>query len=426
MGMYTNFSGYHSAATDYTEVQPFVGESFNYHELGIMAATEMAANESAFMKGIALSELRAVEESGDTDVLYESVNFKGIFDKIKMFFKKIIEKIHKIFHTFVAKMSSWFGSNSSFAKSYEKEVVKKWANVKSDWEFKGYKYSHVFGDSAASGAETFKITIEGEIDGDGNSKVSLKNLVSGATSLQTIYKSDQLTDADEVENAKNALSKFREKLDDYKEKMRGAIVKDINSGTGITTTMALGSPDASTSGISALDSSEFTDELFKAFRSGENSKEDIPKDKILAMYGGSISGMMTYIKEFDKIKKKSETTERKLTGAIDKLISDMDKAQNELIKAAKDAETDKELITAKNEYIVQISAVYQSLYGAASEYLTQAFSAMLQAQKEACTQAKEIAVKVIGQSKKMTESYDYDSDSYANEGFDFISNVKLI
>lgn len=426
MGMYTNFSGYHSAATNYTEVQPFVGESFNYHELGIMAATEMAANESAFMKGIALSELRAVEESGDTDVLYESVNFKGIFDKIKMFFKKIIEKIHKIFHTFVAKMSSWFGSNSSFAKSYEKEVVKKWANVKSDWEFKGYKYSHVFGDSAASGAETFKITIEGEIDGDGAGKVGLKNLISGATSLEAIYKSNELTDADAVNDAKNALSKFREKLDDYKEKMRGAIVKDIANGTGITTTMTLGKPDASTSGISALDSSEFTDELFKVFRSGEDSKEDIPKDKILAMYGGSISSMMTYIKEFDKIKKKSETTERKLTGAIDKLISDMDKAQNELIKAAKDADTDKELITAKNEYIVQASAVYQSLYGAASEYLTQAFSAMLQAQKEACTQAKEIAVKVISQSKKMTESYDYDSDSYTNEGFDFISNVKLI
>ena len=420
MGMYTNFSGYHSAATNYTEVQPFVGESFNYHELGIMAATEMAANESAFMKGIALSELRAVEESGGTDVLYESVNFKGIFDKIKMFFKKIIEKIHKIFHTFVVKMSSWFGSNSSFAKSYEKEVVKKWANVKSDWEFKGYKYSHVFGDSAASGAEAFKLEIEGAIDSD------IKNLVSGATSLEAIYKSNTLTDANAVNEAKNALSKFREKLDDYKEKMRGAIVKDIADGTGITATINLGKPDASTSGISALDSSEFTDELFKVFRSGEDSKEDIPKDKILAMYGGSISGMMTYIKEFDKIKKKSETTERKLTSAIDKLISDMDKAQNELIKAAKDADTDKELITAKNEYIVQASAVYQSLYGAASEYLTQAFSAMLQAQKEACTQAKEIAVKVIGQSKKMTESYDYDSDSYANEGFDFISNVKLI
>ena len=425
MGMYTNFSGYHSAATDYTEVQPFVGESFNYHELGIMAATEMAANESAFMKGIALSELRAVEESGDTDVLYESVNFKGIFDKIKMFFKKIIEKIHKIFHTFVAKMSAWFGGNSSFAKSYEKEVIKKWANVKSDWEFKGYKYSHVFGDSAASGAETFKITIESEIDGT-SGKTGLKDLISGATSLSAIYGGDLISDANDAKDAKDELSKFREKLDDYKEKMRGAIVKDIADGTGITATINLGKPDASTSGISALDSSEFTDELFKVFRSGEDSKEDIPKDKILAMYGGSISSMMTYIKEFDKIKKKSETTERKLTSAIDKLISDMDKAQNELIKASKDAEKDKEFITAKNEYIVQISAVYQSLYGAASEYLTQAFSAMLQAQKEACTQAKEIAVKVISQSKKMTESYDYDSDSYANEGFDFISNVKLI
>lgn len=431
MGMYTNFSGYHSAATDYTEVQPFVGESFNYHELGIMAATEMAANESAFMKGIALSELRAVEESGDTDVLYESVNFKGVFDKIKMFFKKIIEKIHKIFHTFVAKMSSWFGSNSSFAKSYEKEVVKKWANVKSDWEFKGYNYSHVFGDSAASGAETFKIEIGKQIDGapaEGNNQAitGLKNLVSGGTSLETLYKGDQLSDVNAVKTAKDALSKFREKLDDYKEKMRGAIVKDIADGSGISTTMKLGEMNASTTGLSALDSSEFTDELFKVFRSGEDSKEDIPKDKLLSMYGGSISGMMTYIKEFDKIKKKSESTERKLTGAIDKLIKDMDRAQNELIKAAKDAETDKELTTAKNEYIVQISAVYQSLYGAASEYLTQAFSAMLQAQKEACTQAKEIAVKVIGQSKKMTESYDYDSDSYANEGFDFISNVKLI
>lgn len=421
MGMYTNFSGYHSAATDYTEVQPFVGESFNYHELGIMAATEMAANESAFMKGIALSELRALEESGGTDVLYESVNFKGIFDKIKMFFKKIIEKIHKIFHTFVAKMSSWFGSNSSFAKSYEKEVVKKWSNVKSDWEFKGYKYSNVFGDSAASGAEEFKIVIEGAVDSQ------IKNAVSGSASLETIYNGNALGTKEKVEAEKKKLSKFREDLDNYKEKMRGAIVQDIDSGTGIATTLNLGKPDANTAGISSLDSSEFTDELFKVFRSGEDSKEDIPKDKILEMYGGSISGMMTYIKEFDKIKKKSETTERKLTNAIDKLIKDMDKAQNELIKASKDATGDtKDLVTAKNEYIVQISAVYQSLYGAASEYLTQAFSAMLQAQKEACTQAKEIAVKVIGQSKKMTESYDYDSDSYANEGFDFISNVKLI
>lgn len=423
MGMYTNFSGYHSAATDYTEVQPFVGESFNYHELGIMAATEMATNESAFMKSIALSELKALEESGGTEVLYESVNFKGIFEKIKMFFKKIIEKIHKIFHTFIAKMSSWFGSNSSFAKSYEKEVVKKWANVKSDWEFKGYNYTHVFGDKGASdGAEQFKIDIDGISS-------NLKNTINGSSDLVTMY--NELSKKEDgnnqtVKEVKDDLSKIREKMDDLKEKLRGCVIDDIKNDTSFSTTvdLALGKE-----GVSSFDSSEFTEELFKIFRNGEDSKEDIPKDKILSMYGGSISGMMTYIKEFDKIKKKSESAEKKLTDAIDKLIKDIDKAQNDLIKASKNAEgseDEKKTKTETNETIVQVSAVYQSLYGAASEYLTQAFSAMLQAQKEACTQAKEIAVKVIGQSKKMTESYDYDSDSYANEGFDFISNVKLI
>ena len=73
-----------------------------------------------------------------------------------------------------------------------------------------------------------------------------------------------------------------------------------------------------------------------------------------------------------------------------------------------------------------MSSLYQTIYSAASEYVTQAFSAYLQAQKEACTQAKEIAVKVIGQSKKMTESYDYSSEETYNNGFDFISSVKLI
>lgn len=423
MGMYTNFSGYHSAATDYTEVQPFVGESFNYHELGIMAATEMATNESAFMKSIALSELKALEESGGTEVLYESVNFKGIFEKIKMFFKKIIEKIHKIFHTFVAKMSSWFGNNSSFAKSYEKEVVKKWANVKSDWEFKGYNYTHVFGDSAASGAEQFKINVEG-VSSD------LKNAINGSESLEQFYAKlikNEDGSNQTVKEVKDELSKVREKMDDLKEKLRGTIIDDIKNNNDLSTGIDLDAGKVGKDNASSLDSSEFTEELFKIFRNGEDSKEDIPKDKILSMYGGSISGMMTYIKEFDKIKKKSESAEKKLTDAIDKLIKDIDKAQNDLIKASKNAaEDEKKAKTETNETIVQVSAVYQSLYGAASEYLTQAFSAMLQAQKEACTQAKEIAVKVIGQSKKMTESYDYDSDSYANEGFDFISNVKLI
>ena len=119
MGIYTNHSNSYYASSDYRDVEPFRGEHFNYHELGIIAAVESAHNRDEFMKAIALSELASVEQYGTDQVFYESVNISGIFEKIKAFFKKIIEKIHKIFHTFVAKMSSWFGNNKDFAKKYE-------------------------------------------------------------------------------------------------------------------------------------------------------------------------------------------------------------------------------------------------------------------------------------------------------------------
>ena len=401
MGIYTNYTG-GSVSSNYTDVQPFVGENFNYHELGIMAAAEIATNHNSFMKSIALSELAAVEQTGSTDVLYESVNIKGIFEKIKMFFKKIIEKIHKIFHTFIAKMSSWFGNNASFAKTYEKEVLKGWSNVKNDWDFKGYIFTNI--NLNVEGADTMKIIIE-----DSDIK-EIKDLIENLNLANLCEKEGIDTSSDK------ALAKCREKMDDIKEIMRGTLINHINSNDFSTTLHISGNSSEK------LDSSEFTEELFKVFRNGQDSKEDISKNDILKGYDGSISGMMTYIKEFDKIKSKTEAVERKITKAVDGLIKKIDKEQNDLIKLNKDIKD--ENTKKQNERIVQGSSLVQSLYGFSSEMYTQAFSAMLQAQKDACVQAKEIAVKVIGQSKKMTESYDY-SGSY-NDGFDFISSVKLV
>ena len=156
MGVYTNYTGGYgtSFVGNYTQVEPFVGESFNYHQLGIIAASEINANHNAFMKSIALSELAAIEQTGDTDVLYESVNIKGIFEKIKMFFKKVIEKIHKIFRTFMAKLQSWFGDTKDFAIKYEKEVIKNWSQVSNNWDFKGYNYKKAI--LTKPGSETIK------------------------------------------------------------------------------------------------------------------------------------------------------------------------------------------------------------------------------------------------------------------------------
>ena len=397
MGIYTNYTG--SSVSSYTDVQPFVGENFNYHELGIMAATEIAHNSNSFMKSIALSELAATEQTGSADILYESVNIKGIFEKIKAFFKKIIEKIHKIFHTFIAKMKSWFGNNASFAKTYEKEVVKGWANVKNDWEFKGYKFTNI--NLNVEQADAMKVNITDAAE-------TIKNALSSGD-IATLCQASAITVSED------GLKQVREHMDDIKESMRKGLIDGLKNNSFNT------SVSASYSG-GGLDSSEFTEELFKVFRNDQDSKEDISKDKILESYGGSISGMMTYIKEFDKIKSKTEAAERKLVKGIDDLIKKVDKAQNDLIKENKDktkSEDEKKI----NEIAVQASSVFQTLYSGLSELTTQTFSALLQAQKDACVQAKEIAVKVIGQSKKITkESYDYSSDT----GFDFIGSVKLV
>ena len=420
MGIYTNYSG-SNISSNYTQVEPFVGENFNYHELGIRAASEIAANHNSFMKSIALSELAAFEQTGSTDVLYEAVAIKGIFEKIKMFFKKIIEKIHKIFHTFIARMSAWFGGNASFAKTYEKEVVKGWGNIKNDWEFKGYHFTHI-SETKADTDSKFSVMIEGDGGAELGIKKKLTDLIaSGLAEFIKSSSSDDLKallsdDSNDKNKNDTAITAVREKMDDIKDAMRFSIVQSIRDGHGLPTTIK-----ANFKG-SKYDSSEYTEELFKVFRNEEDSKESFEKKDVLASYGGSVAGMMTYIKEFDKIKTKTESAERKITKAINKLIDDVSKAQNANIKEMKDDKTK----TTLNEYLVQMSSLYQTIYSAASEYVTQAFSAYLQAQKEACTQAKEIAVKVIGQSKKMTESYDYSSEETYNNGFDFISSVKLI
>ena len=416
MGIYTNaaFGGYTSS--NYTSVEPFKGDHFNYHELGIIAAAESAANQNAFMKAIALNELAAMEQYGNTDVLYESVNLGAVFEKIKAFFKKIIEKIHKIFHTFIAKMSSWFGNNNNFAKKYEKEVIKNWAQISNDFEFKGYVFKYI---PCTKGEVKFANKTKDEIKTIiTNEKTELDDVIANPGTLKTYLGKYTKVDVDQE------VSKTRDKLDEIKDKIRASWIKNIKSEfTG-----------------TSLDSNEYSEELFKVFRSGEDSKEDMNKSKVLESYGGSVNGMMTFIKEFDKIKTELEKSEKAFTKGVDDIIAKINKAEDELVKQNRDSsktvtdstKTNQEKQDANdaiksNETIIGVSSLIQSLIGVEKECGIQAFSAMLQATKDACSQAKEIAVKVIGLSKKMTESTDYSSYNESSTfGGDFISAVKLV
>lgn len=482
MGIYTNYTGGYgtSFVGNYTQVEPFVGESFNYHQLGIIAASEINANHNAFMKSIALSELAAIEQTGDTDVLYESVNIKGIFEKIKMFFKKVIEKIHKIFHTFMAKLQSWFGDTKDFATKYEKEVIKNWSQVSNNWDFKGYRYDNVIKTKPASdeikaacdtnnkilkdfitngnlatalaklgGFVEVEITLD---DNDGanslsdidDEKLLLKSSVvqdpqkvpdnlfktaPDATQRQNFKSGDKITltiGKDVTKGATGTLQDsdihaIREKMEDIKDAIRKDIIDSLKSQTVFKSVVTINAENPS-----GIDAKEYSEELFKYFRNDQDSKDNLEKKDIQESYGGSISAMMGFLKDYKKITNNISTAEKKLTKGYDSLIKKMDKEENDLIKANK---TQSNTSTVKqNELIVQLSSMYQSIYSGLSECITEAFAAWMTATKDACTQAKEIAVKVINLSKKMTESYDYgyDDDRSYDGGYDFISSVKLV
>ena len=443
MGIYTNHSYYsgYGYNSNYRDVEPFQGDHFNYHELGIIAAVESAANRDAFMKAIALNELASVEQYGTDQVFYESVNIGGVFERIKAFFKKIIEKIHKILHTFIAQLSSWFQSSKDFAKKYEKEIIKKWGLVKNDWEFKGYKFTNLTGkdsnfsatyDTAKSNLTASDQTIADLINaktgdtltaalktigsiGDEHGKLreedtETKNGVGGQKTAGT---------ADHRAEVKKKLDEFRDHMDEWKDKVRGTIIGDGSKGNmKMDLTSITMKADAK-----SLDSKEFTEELFKAFRNGEDSKEDIK----LSDVGSSANEVITYLKDYDKIKEQTEKLESAMTKSIDDLIKAIDKAQNDLINENKGLGDDKKAKKLDNELIIQATSIYQSCWGFVKESQTQAFGAMLQALKDKCAQCKEVCVKVIGSSKKMTEeSYDY-SNSYSGNSFNsFIENVKLV
>lgn len=401
MGIYTNFSLNEGAvSTDYTAVEPFKGDHFNYQSLGIIAAAESAANQNAFMKAIALQELAAMEQYGTTDVLYEGVNIKGIFDKIKAFFKKIIEKIHKIFHTFVAKMSSWFGSSADFAKKYEKEIMKNWSQVSNDWEFKGYKFTNLelTKGSASSHLESLKTNCKKAVE-DAMDGGSLEASVERAITLGIIQDVTSGTDAEKITEATKRL---RDKLDDIKDYIRGSYL-DVEK---------------------KYDASEFNEELFKYFRNNEDAKVDLKKSDVVASYGGSISSMMTFLKDFAKIKESLEKGEKVFVKSIDDIIKNLEKSENDLIKDIKEDEKSR---TQINEAVVGLASLAQSVLGFQKEAGVQAFSAELQATKDACAQAKEISVKVIGLSKKMTESANLGNEDNNDGSFNsFIEAVKLV
>lgn len=329
------------------------------YEPGIEAAwaivAESEANYNAIMQAVGVEELMVYESTGE-EMVYEAGQISGFFGKVKEFFKKIWEKIKGLFQKFFAMFDSYTKNDKDFINKYKSQLLK--VDTR-NFEYKGFNFDKSKLNISLSDVEK---KIEGQIE----------NVVGVmGTSLDT----------DKLDN----YIKAAEDKVDIVEKMRGAAI-----------------------GESSLTGAELTKELFKMFRSGEESKETL--DNI------NVSDLLMNISANNDLKKNAEKAFKDLEKAIKDEIKTLEKAEREMTKSIPDAgELRAKQIRHANNVIYfkkEKMNILQVVNGA-----------KLTAIKDLNRQSKAICVALMNYRPK-NESFEFEDEySSVNEGF--LSGVVL-
>lgn len=409
MGIYSNFNSSSIDDGNFTPRDLFAecGETATYEELALAMVAESEQNYISIMKAIAINEVNYFAQNGE-EIVYEAGGVSGIFNKIKEFFKKLIEKVRQILHAFIAKLSSFASSDSSFVQKYQKEFSEKWNKIKSDYEFSGYKFT-VKTDAAPDRANIKGGAVEAVATCcDSSAEAAVKAAV-GVTNL-----SDILGVSGDL---KKILDSIRDNKDDIQEAMRGKVANIVTSSF---------SSGTATAADSKFTASEFSKELFEKFRDGEENKQSLELKKEF-----SVADIVGDVKNTDKFKKAAQ----KFTDAVVKGLNDEIKVLDKLEKDIVKIQTGDEIKSKSGNAKTAASNSASNVLGLVSEanglikdyssYYVQANGIYLQAIADRNRQAKAIMVKVIGSTKKMTESYDEDEYEEVAESVNYFDKIVL-
>ena len=353
------------------------GCEINFTEAAIMAVAECEEVYNKSMKAIGIGELMFMESHGH-EIIYEAVDLRAIGEKIKMFFKKIIDKAKAILHAFITKMSSFLSSSKGFVDKYKKEFVRKWSDVKSDFEFKGYKFT---------------------IDGIAGRKAELK--VSNTAddynnAIGTMMASLGYGDNMSLSTLEELNKKVRENKEEHQDEARAGVFEvyktKFNSSSNVT--------------HDSLDSKEFSEELFKLFRNGESSKENIEKKDLNSV------DIVRVLENDKKTREVATAVAESVTKLSKKCIETIDKEVNKITKTlpSKDKNTQaaQEETNKGTAKITALNLTSECVFQTMANASIVAQGIILQAIKDNAAQCKAIMAKVIAGGKKMTEeSVDY-------------------
>ena len=319
------------------------------YELGLEGALmhvyENECNYNAIIKSVGLSELRYYQETGKDLFVHEAGAFKGYVEKVKKFFQSVIEKIKAIFKKFVATMDRFKASDKDFVKKYKDQVLRNIANAK-DFEVPAYTFDNL--DSYA----------EDLIKACGSSE-SLINEIGSSTYFGTgnAAKGTANLDSDGVEKAK--------------EEWRGTIAGKEGS---------------------ALDSTEFRDELKSKCYGNDGDKTDV------TITTAFMRTQFDYIENTKKAIDEADKAEKAIVKAIDKAIKALDglPAKYAKVDSATEEKKDQQV-----KYVNNTIDIFRSI----SNDVTTAFGVVVGALKDRNRQAKALAVKALSYKAKNEATY---------------------
>lgn len=332
-------------------------KSDNLLEAAYIGVYETESNYARLMESVGIAELSYYVETGK-DIVIEANYGESLFDKARALFKKILEKIASVFKKFLALVNSFILSDKSFVEKYKKVLTD--VNTKG-FSYKGYEFISDMKDNISDISTRIDNSI---IDNNFPTYDSNKN----STELSTII---------------NDISDNKEKLFN---KIRGITV---NKDTEI-------------------ESSDYSKELFKYFRSGEDKPKEITTvdtKKLMAI-------MVDYKGMKSDATSSYNTLKRTINNAISSLTNEQKKYSKNIPggRDRNDSEVEKssqavKIISARIEALKTKLNVLQIYNGA-----------YLAALKDRNRQAKSVCVKLITYKPK-TESY------IENTNIDLFGNV---
>ena len=270
------------------EIETF-DESMSFKDCALTIVAESERMWNDIMKEMAITELRYVAENGGSQMVYESVDVKGFFEKVEEFFKKIGSKIAGFFKKVFEWIEDHLDMNKSFVKKYSSAIKKGYEKMTSD----------------------DKIELKTWYDFDNIDKIKLNGLLGiftkilnnkcGYDKVLTSY-----TTTDEIKSKLEVFDNSSSVVDDAIEEARGSILNGAKGGS--------------------ISGSEFKEKAMEYLRGNKFEDTPITKGNI------NVNLLIDDIEKCTKMKRACKESYNSAKKELNEMIKDMRRYKKEVDK----------------------------------------------------------------------------------------------